>query len=66
MRIHGVEGKEKENKDDAMDTLEKFYSSLNDPFDPNDIDRAQRVGLSYTDNHSGEKVKSMENSSSIL
>ena len=53
-----MEGKEKESKDDAMNTLEKFYSSLNDPFDPNDIDRARCIGLSYTDNHSGGKVKS--------
>ena len=57
MRIHGVEVKEKESEDDVMNTLEKCYSSLNVPFDPNDIDWAHRIRLSYTDNHSGEKVK---------
>ena len=59
MRIHEVEVKEKESEDDAMNTLEKFYLSLNVLFDPNDVDRAQRIGLSYTDNHSRKKVKSI-------
>ena len=44
-----------ENKDDVMNTLEKCYSSLNVPFGPSDIDRAHRIGSSYTDNHSGKK-----------
>ena len=38
LRIHGVKVKEKESKDDVLNTLEKCYSSLNVPFDPNDID----------------------------
>ena len=59
LRIHGVEVKEKESEDDAMNTLEKCYSTLNVLFDPNDVDRAHRIGLSYTDNHSGKKVKSI-------
>ena len=54
-----MEVKEKESEDDVMNTLEKCYSSLNLPFDPNDTDRAHRIGLSYTDNHSGKKVKSI-------
>ena len=53
LRIHGVEVKEKEGKDDVMNTLELCYSSLGVPFNPNDIDRAHLIGLSYTDNHSG-------------
>ena len=60
LRIHGVEFKEKESEDDVViNTLEKFSSSLNVPFDQNDIDRAHHIGLSYTDNHSGKKVKSV-------
>ena len=42
-----------------MNTLEKCYLILNVPFDPNDIDRGYRIRLSYTDNHSGKKVKSI-------
>ena len=42
-----------------MNTLEKCYSSLNFPFDPNNIYRAHHIGLSYTDNDSGKKVKSI-------
>ena len=53
LRIHGVEVKEKEDKDDVMNTLEQCYSSLDVPFNPNDIDRAHLIGLSHTDNHSG-------------
>ena len=53
LRIHGVEVKEKEGKDDVMNTLEQCYSSLDVPFNPNDIDRAHLIGLSHTDNHSG-------------
>ena len=36
--IHGVEMKGKASEDDVMNKLEKCYSSLNDPFHPNDID----------------------------
>ena len=50
-RIHGVEVKEKESRDDVMNTFEQCYSSLDVPFNPNDIDRA------HTDNHSGGKSK---------
>ena len=53
LRIHGVEVKEKEGKDDVMHTLEQCYSSLDVPFNPNDVDRAHLIGLSHTDNHSG-------------
>ena len=53
LRIHGVEVKEKEGKDDVMNTLEQCYSSLDIPFNPNDVDRAHLIGLSHTDNHSG-------------
>ena len=57
LRIHEVEVKEKESEDDVINTLKEFYSSLDVPFNPNDIERAHRIGLSYTDNHSGENVK---------
>ena len=53
LRIHGVEVKEKEGKDDVMNTLEQCYSSLDVPFNPNDVDRAHLIVLSHTDNHSG-------------
>ena len=55
LHIHGVEVKVKESKGDVMNTLEKCYSSLNFPFDPNYIDRAQPDW--YTGDHSGGKVK---------
>ena len=59
MPIDGVKVKEKESEDDVMNTLEKCYSSLNVSFDPiliqSDIDRAHRIELSYTDNHTGKK-----------
>ena len=48
-----MEVKEKEGKDDVMNTLEQCYSSLDVPFNPNDVDRAHLIGLSHTDNHSG-------------
>ena len=54
-----MEAKEKETEDDIMNTLKQYFSSLDVPFNPNDIDRAHGVRLSHTDNHSGEKVKSM-------
>ena len=59
MLIHGTEVKEKESEDDVISTLEQCYSGLDAPFHRNDIDRAHRIGLSYTDNHSEKKVKSM-------
>ena len=58
LRIHGVEVKEKESEDDVMNTLEQCYSSLDVPFDPNDIDQAHHIRLSYTDNHSRKRIKS--------
>ena len=55
LHIHGVEVKEKENKDDVMNTLEQCYSNLDVPSNPNDTDRAHHIELSYTDNHLGKK-----------
>ena len=43
-----------------MNTLEKCYSSLNVPVDPNDTDRTHRIGISYTDNHSRKKVHKID------
>ena len=45
-------------KDNVMNdviALEKCFSSFNVPFDQND--RAHRIGLSHTDNYSGNKSK---------
>ena len=57
--IHGVEVKENDDEDGVMNVLEDCYSSVNLPFDANDIDRAHRIGLLYTDKNSGKKVKSI-------
>ena len=57
MRIQEVEVKE--NEDGVMNVLEDYYSSVNLQFDANDIDRAHRIGLPYTDKNSGAKVKSI-------
>ena len=57
LRIHGLEFKEKVSKDTVINTLENYYSSLNIPFDSNDINRVYRIGLSNTDNYSEKKVK---------
>ena len=46
-------------KRNFMNKLEKCYSNLNILFDPNNIDRAYHIGLSYTDNHQEKKVKSI-------
>ena len=59
LRIHGVEVKENEDEDGIMNVLEDCYSSVNLQFDANDIDRAHRTGLPYTDKNSGKKVKSI-------
>ena len=59
LRIHGVEVKENEDEDGIMNVLEDCYSSVHLQFDANDIDRAHRTGLPYTDKNSGKKVKSM-------
>ena len=57
MRVHGVEVKENEDENGIMNVLEDCYSSVNLLFDANDIDRAHRIGLPYTDKNSGKKVK---------
>ena len=59
LRIHGVEVKENEDEDGVMNVLEDCYSSVNLQSDANDIDRAHRIGLPYTDKNSGKKVKSI-------
>ena len=59
LRIHGVEIKENEDEDGFMNVMEDSYSSVNLQFDANYIDRAQRIGLPYTDKNSGKKVKSI-------
>ena len=55
MRIHGVEVKEIEDEDGIMNVLEDCYSSVNLQLDANDIDRAHRIGLPYTDENSARK-----------
>ena len=55
LRIHGVEVKEIEDEDGIMNVLEDCYSSVNLQFDANDIDRAHRIGLPYTDENSARK-----------
>ena len=57
--IHGVEVKENEDEDGIMNELNDSYSSVNLQFDANDIDRAHRIGLPYTDKNSGKTVKSI-------
>ena len=59
LRIHRAEVKENEDEDGIMNVLEDCYSSVNLQFDANDIDRAHRTGLPYTDKNSGKKVKSI-------
>ena len=59
MRIHEVEVKENEDEDGIMNVLEDCYSSVNMQFDANDIDRAHRIGLHFTNKNSGKKVKSI-------
>ena len=49
LRIHEVEVKKNEDEDGIMNVLEDCYSSVNMQFDANDIDRAHRTGLPYTD-----------------
>ena len=49
-----------------MNTLKKYYSSLNVPFDPDNIERAHRIVLLYTDNHSGKIVKTITVKSTII
>ena len=48
-----------EDDDGIMNVLEDCYSSVNLQFDANNIDRAHRIGLPYTDKNSGKKVKSI-------
>ena len=57
LRIHGKKRKGKKSEGDAMNMLEQCCSGLDVPFNPNDIDRAHRIRLSCTDNHSEKKVK---------
>ena len=59
LRIHGVEVKENEDEDGVMNVLEDCYSSVNLQFDANDVDRAHRIGLPYTDKNSSKKAKSI-------
>ena len=57
--IHGVEVKENEDEDGILNVLEDCYSNVNLQFDANEIDRAHRIGLPYTDKNSSKKVKSI-------
>ena len=57
--FYGVEVKEKESEDNVMNMLEQCYSSLDVPFNPNDDDQANLIGLLYTDSHSVKKVTSI-------
>ena len=47
------------NIDDVYQKVKECYESVQVPFAQEDIDRAHRIGMEYTEKNSGKKVKSI-------
>ena len=58
LRIHGIESTKNE-KIDVWKKVKECYESVQVPFAHEDIDRAHRIGMEYTEKTSGKKVKSI-------
>ena len=59
LRIHGIQLPNDDNNENMDEILDDCFKKVNLPFDKNDIDRAHRIGNSYIDKNSGERVKSI-------
>ena len=59
LRIHGVKIKEDGEKEDVMELIKKCYSDMKLDYNPQEIDRAHRIGKVYTDVKTNVKTKSI-------
>ena len=59
LQIHGTESKKNEKKDDVWQKAKECYKSVQVPFAQEDINRADRIGMEYTEKNSGKKVKAI-------
>ena len=59
LRIHGIEFEKNEKIDDVWQKVKECYKSVQVPFTQEDIDRAHRIEMEYTEKNSGKKVKSI-------
>ena len=60
LQIHGIESKKKNEKIDYVwQKVKECYKSVQVPFAQEDIDRAHRIGMEYTEKNSGKEVKSL-------
>ena len=59
LRIHGIRDNIDEDQKSLMNVIESCYGEVNVPFVKSEIDRAHRIGKSYTNRASGEKVRSI-------
>ena len=49
----------KKMKDDVWQKAKECYKSVQVPFTQEDINRADRIGMEYTEKNSGKKVKAI-------
>ena len=59
LRIHGIESKKMKKMGDVWQKVKECCESVQVPFTQEDIDRAHRIGMEYTDENSGKRVKSI-------
>ena len=51
--------KKNKKKDDVWQKAKECYKSVQVPFTQEDINRADRIGMEYTEKNSGKKVKAI-------
>ena len=59
LRIHGIESKKIKKMGEVWQKVKECYQLVQVPFAQEDIDRAHRIGMEYTEENSGKKVKSI-------
>ena len=58
MRIHGIKFKE-DDSGDVMEETEKCYNVMGNPFNENEIDRADGIGKPFLDKERKKNVRSI-------
>ena len=48
-----------EKLDDVLQKVKEYYEPVQVPFSQEDVDRAHRIGMEYTEKNSGKKLKSI-------
>ena len=59
LRINGIKVSDDRNKENVMDVIKECYDDVGLPFNPDEIDRAHRIGKVHTNSETEDKTQSI-------